>query len=115
MTGGGRAGFRIKDGVAVVTIDNPPANTLTAKVRSDIADQFARISTHADVKAVVLMGAGDLFSSGADVREIGTSPDAPTLAAICRQIEDCPVPVVAALSGTVMGAAAELAISKRHT
>lgn len=114
MTPPRTAGFRIRDGVAVITLDHPPANVLSHGMRVELAAHFARIATLPDVRGVVLMGAGDGFSVGADIREMAMPQQAPTLAQVCDAVEGCRVPVVAALHGTVMGGGAELALAAHY-
>jgi 3-hydroxyacyl-CoA dehydrogenase len=106
--------LRIRDGLALVTMDNPPVNILTPQVRVALSDVFARIVADPAVSSVVLMGAGQGFSAGTDIREIGETHSAPSVRALCDQIENCPVPVIAALHGRVVGAGAEIALAAHY-
>ena len=106
--------FRVKDGVAIVTIDNPTVNALSAEVRLGLADVFERLERRNAVKAVVLTGEGDVFSAGADVRETGAALAEPSFAKICKLIEDCTLPVVAALHGRALGAGFEIALAAHY-
>ena len=58
------------DGIAVVTINNPPVNALSAAVSAGIAAAVAQIEKDAGVKAVVFIGAGRTFVAGADIKEL---------------------------------------------
>ena len=92
--------FRVRDGIAIVTLDRPPVNALDAATRAGLGAVFSRIAERADVAAVLLVATGDMFSAGADISEFGRPVQkAPTLAQICTQIEDCALPVVV---GTAM-------------
>ncbi|HNQ56030.1 MAG TPA: 3-hydroxyacyl-CoA dehydrogenase NAD-binding domain-containing protein [Candidatus Desulfobacillus denitrificans] len=97
--------------VAVVTVDSPPVNTLTREVRAGLEAAFESLRGRAGVKAVVLACAGRTFLSGGDMREFETGVQAPGYHEVLRLIEDSPVPVVAALHGTVMGGGLETAIA----
>ena len=97
--------------VAVVTVDSPPVNTLTREVRAGLKAAFESLRGRAGAKAVVLACAGRTFLSGGDMREFETGVQAPGYHEVLRLIEDSPVPVVAALHGTVMGGGLETAIA----
>jgi 3-hydroxyacyl-CoA dehydrogenase len=97
--------------VAVVTVDSPPVNTLSREVRAGLKAAFESLRGRPDVKAVVLACAGKTFLSGGDMREFETGVQEPGYHEVLRLIEDCPVPVVAALYGTVMGGGLETAIA----
>jgi 3-hydroxyacyl-CoA dehydrogenase len=100
--------------VAVVTVDSPPVNTLSREVRAGLMVAFESLRGRveaSEVKAVVLACAGKTFLSGGDMREFETGVQAPGYHEVLRLIEDSPVPVVAALYGTVMGGGLETAIA----
>ncbi len=101
----------IEDGIAVVTVDSPPVNTLTREVRAGLKKSFEALRGRADVKAVVLACAGKTFLSGGDMREFETGVQEPGYHEVLRLIEDSPVPVVAALYGTAMGGGVETALA----
>ncbi|MCB1994727.1 MAG: enoyl-CoA hydratase/isomerase family protein [Burkholderiaceae bacterium] len=107
------ASYEVRDGVAVITLNNPPVNGLGYATRRGIADGVDRALADPAVKAVVLTGAGRAFSGGADIREFG-SPKAiqePNLLSLLKQMDNATKPVVAAVHGTVMGGGLELALS----
>ncbi len=97
--------------VAVVTVDSPPVNTLTREVRAGLKAAFEFLRGKPAARAVVLACAGKTFLSGGDMREFETGVQAPGYHEVLRLIEDSPVPVVAALHGTVMGGGLETAIA----
>ncbi len=97
--------------IAVVTVDSPPVNTLSRDVRAGLEECFASLRARPEVKAVVLACAGKTFLSGGDMREFETGILEPGYHEVLRLIEDGPVPVVAALHGTVMGGGLETAIA----
>jgi 3-hydroxyacyl-CoA dehydrogenase len=101
-------------GVAVLTIDNPPVNALGAAVRKALSDHLAACVADRSVTAIVIAGRGRHFSAGADIREFGTAPppNVPNLVELIERLEASPVPVVAALQGTVAGGGLELTLAR---
>lgn len=99
----------IHDGVAVVVIDNPPANVGTAGVRASLLDQLDGIRRDPDLRAVVITGRGN-FLAGADITEFDGPLVKPQLPDVIDAIESLPLPVVAAVSGLALGGGFELAL-----
>ena len=56
------APYAVRDGVAVITLNNPPVNGLGNALRAGIADGLKKAEADPSVKAVVLIGAGKAFS-----------------------------------------------------
>ncbi|MES2044626.1 MAG: enoyl-CoA hydratase family protein [Pseudomonadota bacterium] len=115
-------GWAFADGVATVTLDRPERkNPLTFDSYAELRDTFRDLVYADQVKAVVVTGAGDNFSSGGDVHEIiGPLTDMamPQLLAFTRMTGDlvkamraCPQPIVAALDGVCVGAGAIMAMA----
>src|SRR5947209_7844282 len=114
--------YKVKDGVACITLDRPERkNPLTFDSYAELRDLFRAMAQAADIKAVVLTGAGENFCSGGDVHEIIGPPtelDMPGLLAFTRLTGDlvkamraCPQPVIAAIDGVCAGAGAILAMA----
>ena len=104
--------YSVTDGVAVISLANPPVNGLGLSTRAGIVDGLAKALADQSVQAVVLIGSGKVFCGGADIREFGT-PAAfatPGLHAVIKAIEASTKPVVAAIHGVVMGGGLELAL-----
>jgi enoyl-CoA hydratase/carnithine racemase len=108
--------------VALVTLNRPERkNPLTFESYAELRDTFRAVADCADVKAVVLTGAGGNFCSGGDVLEIIgplTERDIKGLLAFTRMTGDvvkairaCPQPVIAAIDGVCVGAGACLALA----
>jgi 3-hydroxyacyl-CoA dehydrogenase len=102
--------YRVDDGIAVVTVDSPPVNALSAAVRRGIHTGVGQAIADPAVQAIVLACGGRTFFAGADITEFGKGPIHPTLQEVQAVVEDSPKPVVAALHGTALGGGLELAL-----
>lgn len=95
------------DGLVTLTVYRPDkANALTAKMLASLADYVEEASCDASVNAIVLTGAGKVFSSGADLAEVsaGLSTN-PVWERLSGAIANCPILTITALNGTVAGGA----------
>ncbi|MDP1612195.1 MAG: 3-hydroxyacyl-CoA dehydrogenase NAD-binding domain-containing protein [Sulfuritalea sp.] len=97
--------------IAVVTIDSPPVNAVNQAVRAGLKRVFGELRGKSEIKAIVLACAGRTFIAGADIKEFDTGIAEPGYHEVLRLIEDSPVPVVAAVHGTALGAGTEIALS----
>ena len=97
--------------IAVVTVDNPPVNTINAAVRAGLAAAVAEISARRGVNTAVLLCAGSTFFSGADIGEFAGPPKEEEYRRLFNAIENLPFPVLAAMHGTVMGGGLEIALA----
>ena len=66
----GRTRYKIRDQVAIVTIDHPPMNALDVATKEDIGEIFMELDDRrGEMRAVILHGAGDkAFAAGADIK-----------------------------------------------
>ena len=97
--------------MAVIAVNSPPVNTITAAVRQGLFAALADIRARPGIKAVVLFCEGSTFFSGADIGEFAGPPKEAEFRDLFRQLEQLPVPVVAAMHGTAMGGGLEIALA----
>ncbi|MGF6967529.1 3-hydroxyacyl-CoA dehydrogenase [Paraburkholderia sp. WC7.3g] len=108
--------YTTHDGVAVLTLNNPPVNGLGLSTRAGIVEGLECAQNDPAVKAIVLTGAGKAFSGGADIAEFNTpkATQEPTLATVIKTVEGSAKPVVAAIHSVAMGGGLELALGAHY-
>ena len=107
-----QAQYSTQDGIAIITLANPPVNGLGHELRTGIVEALRQAEADPAVAAIVITGGGKAFSGGADIREFNT-PKAlaePNLGTVIRTIEGASKPVVAAIHSVCMGGGLELAL-----
>jgi 3-hydroxyacyl-CoA dehydrogenase len=100
----------IADGVAVVSLANPPVNALGVGVREALMAAVSQAAGDEAIRAVVLTGEGRMFSAGADISEFGKAPVPPFLPDVIAAFEGLKKPVVVAISGAALGGGFELTL-----
>ena len=104
------ADLTLEGDIAVLTIDSPPVNALSAAVREGLAEGIRKAAADPAARAVVLICAGRTFIAGADISEFGKPFKGASLPEAQAAIENCPKPVVAAIHGTALGGGFEVAL-----
>jgi 3-hydroxyacyl-CoA dehydrogenase len=106
------ASYSVRDGIAVVTMNNPPVNGLGSVLRPGIMDAISKAGADPAVKALVIIGSAKAFSGGADIREFNTPKMnvLPSLPEINDAQDGFPKPMIAAIGGFALGGGLELAL-----
>lgn len=99
---------RIENGLAWVTVNNPPVNATSTAVRQGLLDAVAKVQ---GAERAILQCAGRTFIAGGDMSEFDAPPQEPHLPDVVNAIEASATPFVAALHGTVLGGGLEIAMA----
>ena len=111
--------FNVENQVGYISINSPPANTLSSTTLNGLSSCLSHIENNQEVKAIVITGTGKMFVAGADIKEFTEafndvkkgkklSQDAQ---AIMNKVESSTKPVIAAINGACLGGGLELAMS----
>ena len=110
------AHYAMHDGVAVISLDNPPVNGMGIETRRAMGSGIQRALADDAVTAIVITGAGPSFSGGADIREFNTPKmlQEPNLHTLIAMLEESSKPVVVAVHAVCMGGGLELALGANY-
>ncbi|HUQ40576.1 MAG TPA: enoyl-CoA hydratase-related protein [Acidimicrobiales bacterium] len=105
---------RREDGVAVVRLDRPKANAMSAELLAQLAAAAGDLTGNPP-GAVVVWGGERIFAAGAEISEFGGPAEARTLGGLFRQALDAvaaiPRATIAAVTGYALGGGCELALA----
>ena len=107
-----------RDAVALVTIDNPPMNALSAPLLDELEAEIDALDADGAVRAIVLRGGGErAFVAGADIKEFPSLRESASEGGSARGIQRlghrmdaADTPFVAAIRGFCLGGGLELAM-----
>lgn len=106
--------YEVEGEIAVLTVQNPPVNALSAAVRKGLAAGLEKAGSDSAIHAILIIGAGRTFPAGADITEFGKPFEEPGLPDLCDTIEMGKKPVIAALHGTALGGGFEIALAAHY-
>lgn len=112
MSGAPLVRWSVADGVARVTLDDPPLNILSQAMLAQLRDALAELATVQDLRVLVLGAEGPHFSAGASVEEhLPPAFEAmiPEFMVTVEAVARFPLPVVAAVRGRCLGGGFEVA------
>lgn len=110
---------RVADGVAVLTLDNPPLNVVFRGLTEALDRMLEALHADAKVRAVVVTGAGSrAFCAGSDIAEFQPlmqpgriGPEKLELQhRVFARLDDFPKPTIAAVNGVAFGGGLEIAV-----
>lgn len=103
--------LEVENGVAVLSINNPPVNALSASVRDGLHIGVGQALADDAVKAVLIICEGRTYIAGADISEFGGKMTGASLGDVQVAIENATKPVVSAIHGTALGGGLEVALT----
>ena len=106
------APYSVVDGIAVITMNNPPVNSMSAANRVHVGAALQKADADPAVKAIVLIGSEKAFSGGAEIREFNTEKSrvSPVLPELNDIQDNLKKPLVGAIGGFALGGGLELAL-----
>ena len=108
--------YQVDDGIAVLTVNNPPVNAINFAMAEGIDDGIRSAGADDSVVGIVLIGQGRTFIAGADIKDFDEPPGGEKKSrsnphALLKNIEDSPKPIVCAIHGTALGGGLEYAMA----
>jgi enoyl-CoA hydratase len=107
--------------VALLTIDNPPVNALSARLLEELEGELSRLDADAETRAIVIRGAGErAFVAGADIKEFPSLRESPPqgdggsargIQKVGAAMDAMRTPTIAAIHGFCLGGGLELAMA----
>jgi enoyl-CoA hydratase len=101
---------RIGGRVALVELDNPPMNAMSADSCAKVLEIFGTLQDDHEIRAVVLTGRGKAFCSGADLKEARQGEGVSAFGRVLERVAGLRAPVIAAVNGHCIGGGLELAL-----
>jgi len=104
--------------ILLLEIDNPPANSLSKKIKNQLIQIVDDIERNKELRCVIFTGKGEKFCSGDDLKEAlsnaktdgGIVSNLKAFGPMLDRIENLPIPTIAAINGWCIGGGVELAL-----
>ncbi|UJL45532.1 enoyl-CoA hydratase [Virgibacillus sp. NKC19-16] len=111
--------YKKENGIAVITIDNPPLNVLNQQIQKELKEITAEIKNDKEVVCVLLTSTGDkAFMAGADIKEFPQMMGNPNMRndvmfmhSMLNDLDNLPKPTIAVLDSLTFGGGCELALT----
>ncbi len=110
--------YRVEEGIAIIELSDPPANTYTYEMMRQLDDAILRARFDDTVHVLVVTGAGDrFFCAGANIRMLAeVTPQYKYYFCLhanetLNRLENTPKLVIAALNGHTVGGGLEIALA----
>ena len=106
--------YEAEDGIATITMNRPEArNALSLALQRDLSAALARAEADADVRVVILTGAGVAFTAGVDLKEFGQTggQDDGARADVWEAMDACTKPIIGAVNGPAITGGFEVALA----
>jgi enoyl-CoA hydratase len=104
----------VQDRIAEILFDHPPVNAFDTKGWESIPAMIEQVGRDEDVRVLLIRANGPGFCGGVDIKEMQAHPE--RIAKLNRDnyltfkaIRDCPIPVVGALHGFIIGGGVNIA------
>jgi len=114
----GLVDYHVDGGIAVIAMNDPPANTYTHEMMRDLDEAFLKARFDDSVHVIVIRGAGDkFFSAGANIKMLNTvTPGFKYYFCLhanetLNRLEHTPKLVIAAINGHCVGGGLEIAMA----
>lgn len=111
--------WKKEEGIAVITIDNPPLNVLNQQLQKELKYIIAEIKEDNEAVCVLLTSVGEkAFMAGADIKEFPQMMGNPNMRedvlfmhGVLNDLDNLPKPTIAVLDGFTFGGGCELALT----
>ena len=103
--------LKLRSGAALLTLQNGPFNALSLNVRTELIHNLER-ATAEKATAVILMGSGNNFSTGPDLKEFSRGDKSiPSMRDVVSHLDSLEIPLVASVHGLALGSGFETTLA----